>query len=284
MLKMLRFNLFAKKSFCTANSINTEAILTKTLGKDKNILGLYLNTPKNRNALSKSLLDSLKRNIEYVNTNENIRVVLLLSNQPGYFCAGADLKERQSMNEIETENFVHNLRKTFLQFEEMRVPSIVGIDGFALGGGLELALSSDIRICTKKSTLGLTEVSLGIIPGAGGTQRLPRLLGVARAKELIYTAERIPADKALNIGLVNHVVEKYEDLETKTVEIAEKIVKNAPLSIVNAKKAINHGIGYDIKTGLDIEGLCYAQIVKTEDRVEGLKAFLEKRSPNYKGK
>lgn len=291
-MKMLRLNFnynfkqLCKKTFCTSssNSTNTDSILTKTLGKDNNILGLYLNTPKNRNALSKSLLDSLKRQIEYVNSNHNIRVVLLMSNQPGYFCAGADLKERQSMNEIDTENFVHNLRKTFLEFELMRVPSIVGIDGFALGGGLELALSSDIRICTKGSTLGLTEVSLGIIPGAGGTQRLPRLLGVARAKELIYTAERIDSEKALKIGLVNHVVENYSELESKSLEIAEKIVKNAPLSIANAKKAINHGIGYDIKTGLDVEGFCYSQIVKTEDRVEGLKAFLEKRSPIYKGK
>ncbi len=271
-----------RKRFCTTKT--SESILSKPLGKAHNIIGWYLNTPKNRKALSISLIESIKKNIDYVNTNESIRAVILMSNSPGYFCAGADLKERQSMNELETEQFVMTLRKTFQQLDELKVPSICLIDGFALGGGLELAMACDMRIVTKSSVLGLTECSLGIIPGAGGTQRLPRLVGISKAKELIYTAERLNAEQALNIGLVNTLVEKYEDLEAKGIEIAEKIVKNAPLSVINAKKAINHGYGYDIKTGLDIESLCYSQILRTEDRIEGLKAFLEKRTPNYKGK
>jgi enoyl-CoA hydratase/carnithine racemase len=272
-----------KRTFCTAVS-SSEAILTKSLGKSQNIMGWYLNTPKNRNALSKSLIENLKRNIDLVNTSDTIRAVILMSNAPGYFCAGADLKERQSMSELETEQFVMTLRKTFQQIDELKVPSICLLDGFALGGGLELAMACDIRVVTKTSVLGLTECSLGIIPGAGGTQRLPRLVGISKAKEMIYTAEKLNAERALNLGLVNHVVEKYEDLQEKGIEIAEKIVKNAPLSVVNAKRAINHGYGYDMKTGLDIEALCYAQILRTEDRVEGLKAFLEKRTPQFKGK
>lgn len=276
------FKNYFKKSFCTSNT--TDLLLSKLLGANKNILGLYLNSPKNRNALSKTLLLNIKTKIEYVNNNPDIRVVILMSNTPGYFCSGADLKERQSMNDVETENFVKDLRRTFQLFAEINVPSICAIDGFALGGGLELAMSADFRICTKNSTLGLTETSLGIIPGAGGTQRLPRLVGISRAKEMIFTAEKVNGERAVEIGLVNHVVEKYEDLEPKAIEISEKIVKNGPLAIINAKKAINNGIGYDIKTGLDVESLCYANILKTEDRLEGLKAFLEKRSAIYKGK
>jgi len=270
------------KTFCTNNL--PQAITSKTLGKNGNILGLYMNSPKNRNALSRAMIDSLKLNISKINTNHEIRAVILMSNEPGYFCSGADLKERQGMNEIQTEEFVKELRSTFQLLSELRVPSISGIDGYAFGGGLEIALSTDIRICTKSSILGLTECALGIIPGAGGTQRLPRLVGLAKAKEMVFTSERVDAEKALNIGLVNHVVEKYEDLELKSLEIAEKIAKNAPLAVVNSKTAIQQGIGYDIKTGLAIETLCYGNILKTADRLEGLRAFLEKRSPNFQGK
>lgn len=270
---------FFQKSFCSS-----DAILEKTLGKSQNILAWCLNTPKNRNALSRNMIDSLKKKIDSVNSNDNIRCIILMSNTPGYFCSGADLKERQSMTEIETEQFVTTLRKTFQNLDELKIPSICLVDGFAFGGGLELAMACDLRIVTRSTLLGLTECSLGIIPGAGGTQRLPRLVGISKAKELVYTSERLSADQALHIGLVNYVVEKYDELESKAVEISEKIVKNAPLAVINAKKAINHGFGYDIKTGLDIETLCYAQILKTEDRIEGLKAFLEKRPPVFKGK
>lgn len=271
-------NVNSLKTFCTS-----EAMLVKKLGSKGNILGMYLNTPKNKNALSRAILDGIKANILTVNSDKNIRALILMSNAPGYFCAGADLKERQSMNEEQTEQFVMQLRSTFLSFSELKVPSICAIDGFALGGGLELALSADIRICTTTATLGLTECALGIIPGAGGTQRLPRIVGVAKAKELIFTAERFNGEKALSLGLVSHLVEKYDDLEPKAVEIAEKIVKNAPLSIINAKKAIDGGIGLDLNSAMKVEGDCYKNILHTEDRKEGLKAFLEKRSPQYKG-
>lgn len=279
---MLNFknNLF--KTFCTHTT--PQAILSKTFGYNGNILGLYMNTPKNRNALSHAMIDSLKDKINQINTNHSIRAVIIMSNEPGYFCSGADLKERQGMNEIQTEQFVKELRSTFQLLSEIRVPSICSIDGFALGGGLELALSTDIRICTKSSVLGLTECALGIIPGAGGTQRLSRLIGIAKAKEMVFTAERLNGEKAFQIGLVNHVVDKYEELQNKSLEIAERISKNAPLAVVNAKRAIQVGVGYDIKTGLEIETLCYGNILRTEDRLEGLKAFVEKRSPDYKGK
>jgi methylglutaconyl-CoA hydratase len=275
--------LFQLKKFCI--KIEHDPIVTHVIGASKNIYGMYLNNPKTRNALSKNLIESMKRNIEFVNhPTNNIRAVILMSKLPGFFCAGADLKERASMNEEEIEEFVHTLRSTFYNFSQMKVPSICGIDGFALGGGLELAMSADIRLVTKSSTLGLTECSLGIIPGAGGTQNLPRLVGHSKAKEMIYTAEKVNGQKAVEIGLANQTVDDYKELEGKCLEMAEKIAKMAPLSIFNAKKAIDIGFGQDIKQALQIEGLCYSKIIKSEDRIEGMTAFLEKRPPNFKGK
>jgi methylglutaconyl-CoA hydratase len=274
-------NKYFRRTFCS--TATTEPIITKLLGSQKNILGLYLNNPKTKNALSKSLITNLKKQIDHINLNHEIRVVLLMSNQAGYFCTGADLKERATMSDNEVELFVNELRTTFNNFSEMRVPSITALDGYALGGGLELAMSSDLRIATKGVVLGLTEVGLGIIPGAGGTQRLPRLVGVAKAKEMIFTAEKVDGLQAKEIGLVNQLVEDYSQLEAKGVEIAEKIVSKAPLAITFAKKAINQGIGHDIKVGLEIERLCYNNILKTQDRIEGMKAFNEKRQPVYKG-
>jgi len=275
-------NFAVFKKFCTLSS--NDSIFTKKIGKNLNILGLYMNTPKNRNALSKSLLDSMKMNISKINSDNNLRAVILMSKEPGYFCSGADLKERQTMNEEQTEIFVTDLRGTFHQLSQLNIPLICGIDGFALGGGLELALNADIRICTKSSTLGLTECSLGVIPGAGGTQNLPRLIGISKAKELIFTAERINAEEALKLGIVNHTVDSYEELESKSLEIAEKIAKNAPLSVKNSKRAINEGYGHELGYGLLIESKFYRNILSSQDRIEGLKAFLEKRKPTYIGK
>jgi len=286
--KLNRLNFLSKRTFTTISPSeslsNNEFILSKMTGKNQNILQIQLNSHKNRNALSRTLLDGLKAEIHRINSTQEIRAAILLSAAPKYFCAGADLKERKNMSETEVELFVNELRQTFQDFAEVRVPTIACIDGPALGGGLELALAADFRIGTKSSLIGLTEVALGIIPGAGGSQRLPRLIGEVKAKELIFTAERLSGEKALELGILNYNVENYEDLETKAMEIAEKITKNAPLAISAVKRAINLGIGEDIRTGLNIERLCYSQIIKTEDRLEGVKAFLEKRLPEYKGK
>ncbi len=282
--KLFSFFKIQKRFFCSTPT-EGDFITTKLTGLNNNILFIYLNSPKNKNALSKKLLSNLKDQISLINADQNtIRCAVLMSKEPKYFCAGADLKERSTMNETQVELFVNDLRQTFQQFSELKVPTIASIDGPALGGGLELALSADLRIGTKNSLIGLTEVSLGIIPGAGGTQRLSRLIGIVKAKELIFTAEKINGDKAAELGIVNYVVESYEELEKKSLEVAEKIVKNAPLALQYAKKAINQGIGFDIKSGLEIERLCYGHIIKTEDRIEGMKAFLEKRQPAYKGK
>lgn len=284
-----KFQILTQKNFTTqilpSESLSkNEFLLSKMVGKNNDILQIQLNSHKNRNALSKVLLSGLKEEIQRINSDNNIRAAILLSAAPKYFCAGADLKERKTMSESDVEIFVNELRQTFQNFAEVRVPTIACIDGPALGGGLELALAADFRIGTKSSLIGLTEVALGIIPGAGGSQRLPRLIGEVKAKELIFTAERLNGQQALELGILNYNVENYEELEPKALEIAEKIRKNAPLAIAAVKRAINMGIEENIRTGLNIERLCYSQIIKTEDRLEGVKAFLEKRAPEYKGK
>lgn len=200
------------------------------------------------------------------------------------FCAGADLKERKTMNETEVKEFVRKLRATFTMLEEMPCPTISVIDGPALGGGCELSLCTDFRIATKDAILGLPETGLAIIPGAGGTQRLPRLIGVSLAKELIFTGERLSAERAKDIGLVNHVCNDFDEATLKAIEIAKLIGEKGPIAIRAAKRAISKGIEVDLKQGLEIEDECYKMIIDTEDRMEGLKAFAEKRKPNYKGK
>jgi len=200
------------------------------------------------------------------------------------FCAGADLKERKTMNEEEVKTFVRKLRSTFSMFEQMECPTISVVDGPALGGGCELALCSDMRVATKEAIFGLPETGLAIIPGAGGTQRLSRLIGVSRAKELIFTGDRLTADQALGIGLVNHVSADFDSAIAKAKEIAAKIGEKGPIAIRAAKKAVHFGIDLDLEKGLALEDECYKMVINTEDRLEGLKAFAEKRKPVYKGK
>ena len=163
------------------------------------------------------------------------------------FCAGADLKERKGMTPDEAREFVKKLRATFTMFEEMACPTISVVDGPALGGGCELALCSDIRVSTDSAIYGLPETGLAIIPGAGGTHRLPRLIGVSKAKELIFTGDRIQAEEALKIGLVNYVSGDYEQATSKALEIASKIGEKGPIAIRAAKKAVHYGIDMDLK-------------------------------------
>lgn len=179
--------------------------------------------------------------------------------------------------------FVSELRSSIDLVSKIPVPTIAAIEGVALGGGLELALACDMRIAGSDATLGLTETALAIIPGAGGSQRLPRLIGVSKAKELIFTAARLSASEAKEWGIVNHVVDSGKALD-KADEIANKIIDKGPIGIRMAKKAIDFGFEVDLKTGLEIEKICYGELVYTEDRKEGLKAFTEKRKPNYVGR
>ncbi|MFC5542658.1 MAG: enoyl-CoA hydratase [Bacilli bacterium] len=250
---------------------------------EKGIGLITLNRPEAANAMSLQLLKELNETLVAISKNREIRVVLITGSGEKAFCAGADLKERKTMNEQQVRETVKLIGSTVNQVEALPQPVIAVMNGVAFGGGLELALACDLRIASSEAKMGLTEVSLGIIPGAGGTQRLPRIIGVGKAKELIYTARRISANEALEIGLINSVYDK-EILLEKATELALEIAKNAPLSLIQAKVAINKGIEVDLTTGLKIEELAYNELLHTEDRLEGLVAFQEKRQPQYQGR
>lgn len=234
------------------------------------------------NALSTPMLHELQEVLHCIKNDSSIRVVIVTGAGDKAFCAGADLKERQQMNEQQVIDTVALISETIYQIETLPQPVIAAINGVAFGGGLELALACDIRCATNIAKLGLTETSLGIIPGAGGTQRLPRLIGLGLAKEMIYTAKRLTAEQAQQFGIVEHVVSK-DDLMVFTNNLANEIAQNAPLSLIQAKYAINKGLQVDLLTGLQIEQQAYKEILYTKDRLEGLAAFQQKRKPNFTG-
>ncbi|KAK9767529.1 hypothetical protein K7432_002629 [Basidiobolus ranarum] len=249
-------------------------------GEDKGISVLSLNRPAAKNAISRKLLTEFHDALQELRFGET-RVVLLRSLVDGVFCAGADLKERGSMSPQEVTQFLTKLRQSFRDLETLPVPTIASIDGAALGGGLEMALCCDMRVAGSGAKLGLPETKLAIIPGAGGTQRLPRLIGIPKAKELIYTARVLNNKEGAEYGIVNHAVDNsaYE----KSLAIARSILPQGPIAIRMAKRSIDRGTQFDIDSGLDTEQLCYAQVIPTQDRLEGLRAFKEKRKPVYKG-
>jgi methylglutaconyl-CoA hydratase len=251
-------------------------------GEDQGIVLLGLNRPESKNALGRTLMDAFRQALTELRFDSSARVVILHSVVPGVFCAGADLKERASMKPAEVSAFVHGLRSAFTELEDLPMPTIAAIDGAALGGGLELALACDLRVLGADAKLGLPETSLAIIPGAGGTQRLPRLVGQSQAKALIFTGRRLNAEEALTLGLANHAVPSGRALD-RAKALAREILPNGPIAVRMAKQAINRGSEVDRDSGLMIEQACYAQVIPTQDRLEGLAAFKEKRKPIYRG-
>ncbi len=248
--------------------------------KEGNVGILSINRPEALNALNSNLLEELDRAIDMINSDNEI-YVLIITGEGRAFVAGADIKEMKDMNSIEARIFAETGMNVFRKIELMEKPVIAAVNGFALGGGCELSMSCDIRIASEYAKFGQPEVGLGITPGFAGTQRLARLVGLGKAKELIFTGATIDANEALRIGLVNKVV-AADKLMEEAMEMANAIVKKSQLAVRYAKTAINRGIETDIETGMTIEkdlfGLCFA----TEDQKEGMLAFLEKRQPNYK--
>mmetsp|Transcript_31075 Transcript_31075/g.68998 ORF Transcript_31075/g.68998 Transcript_31075/m.68998 type:complete len:326 (-) Transcript_31075:284-1261(-) len=258
-------------------------VLVEPLGdQHEGISVVTLNRPDARNAIGRQLLRELREAINNLRQERTTRCVIIRSAVPGVFCSGADLKERAMMTQHEAGEFVTSIRQTFSDLQAMPVPTIAAMEGYALGGGAELAISCDLRVVSSTAVVGFPEAQLGIIPGAGGTQRLPRLVGMAKAKELIFTARRVKPDEALRVGLADHAVEEGQAYN-KALEIAAEMARCAPLSLRMAKEAIAQGMNVDLATGLRIEQACYAQLLPTKDRVEGLKAFAEKRQPRYMG-
>jgi enoyl-CoA hydratase/carnithine racemase len=235
-----------------------------------------------RNSLSVALLRELAEHQARAAADRSLRVVIVTGSGTRAFCAGADLKERARMDEGAVAGFHRAIRAAFDGFEALPQPVIAAINGVALGGGLELALACDLRIAVQGAELALPEVGLGIIPGAGGTQRLPRLIGAARAKELILTARRVDAAEALAWGLVGQVVPPSE-LGPASLALAERVARNAPISLRQAKRAVDRGLSLPLHEALDLENKLYQACIPTADRREALLAFAEKRAPVFKG-
>jgi methylglutaconyl-CoA hydratase len=249
---------------------------------DNGIVMITLNRPEAANALSIEMLEGLRDALLTCKFDRSVRCIVITGAGEKAFCAGADLKERAGMDAVQVRKTVSLIRDNINSLESLPQPVIAAVNGVAYGGGTELALACDIRIASETAKFGLTETSLGIIPGAGGTQRLPRLVGKGRAKELIFTARRMEASEALEIGLVEYTVPS-ESLLEKALEIAGQIVQNGPIAIAQAKFAIDKGYDVDLNTGLAIEQNAYEVTIPTKDRLEGLLAFKEKRTPNYIG-
>ncbi len=250
---------------------------------EEHVVLLTLNRKEAANALSSALLDALTESLQQLKKQPQLRAVMITGSGEKAFCAGADLKERKGMTNEQVVETVEKIGETIRLVEELPVPTIAVINGVAFGGGLELALACDIRVMNSDTKVGLTETSLAIIPGAGGTQRLTRLVGLGQAKKMIFTAKPITADKAREIGLVEEIA-PLTDLMASAEELCKLIAQNAPIALRQAKKAIQEGFNTSLSSGLEIERLCYQQTIPTEDRLEGLEAFKEKRKPVYKGK
>ncbi len=256
-----------------------QVVLTERRGP---VVILTLNRPDKMNALSFPTLILLREAIESVRFDPEVRALIITGSGEKSFCAGADLKERAAMTPVQVKEFIRTIRDTFTAIEDLGKPVIAAVNGVALGGGTELALACDIRLAAETATLGLTETGLGIIPGAGGTQRLPRLVGKGKAKELIFTARKVSSAEAKEIGLVEQVY-PADRLMDEALAMADQIAQNGPVAIEQAKYAINAGIETDLKTGLLFESRAYDVIIPTKDRLEGLAAFREKRKPVYIG-
>lgn len=254
-----------------------------TLTKAGAIATLTLNRPDRMNAFNMASLEALRGALDDLYVDRAIRAVIVTGAGDKAFCAGADLKERAGMSPDQVRRFLKHIREALTDLENLPKPVIAAVNGIALGGGTELALACDIRIASETATMGLTETTLAIIPGGGGTQRLPRLVGKGRAKELIFTGRRVDAAEALAIGLVEDVAPPA-DLIERAEALARRIVENTgPVAVTQAKFAINQGLEVDLATGLAIEAKAYEVTIPTWDRTEALAAFGEKRKPQFRG-
>ncbi len=235
-----------------------------------------------RNAISMAMLRELDALVERGARNPALRCVVLTGAGEKAFCAGADLKERAGMSADDVHAFHLLLRRTLEGIEAAPQVYVAALNGVALGGGLELALACDVRVAADTAEVGLPEVSLGIIPGGGGTQRLPRIVGVGRAKELVLTGRRVGAAEALAMGLVTQIAPPQR-LMAEALAVAERVARNAPVSLRQAKRAVDGGAGLPLREALELENRLYQDCLGTRDREEALRAFAEKRTPVFTG-
>lgn len=257
-----------------SESFNTIALETD----DKGITTVTINRPKKLNALNDEVLNELADVFKDIQIDEEINAVIVKGAGDKAFVAGADIKELRDLDDRSGRMASQKGQQIFQLIEDTRKPVIAAVNGYALGGGAELAMACHLRIAGENAVFGLPEVGLGLIPGYGGTQRLPGLIGKARALEMILTGKQVKADEALQLGLVNEV---SADPVEASKELLHNILKNGPIAVRNAIKAVYHS---DHRSGYQVEADVFGELCETEDCKEGTSAFLEKRKPEFKGK
>lgn len=250
--------------------------------RDGPIAVLTVNRPKALNALNDATLGELERAAAELEADTGVSVVIVTGSGEKAFVAGADISQMADYGPTRAEEHARRGQRVMNAFENMRKPVIAAVNGYALGGGLELALACDIRIASENAVVGLPEVSLATIPGFGGTQRLARLVGTGMAKELVFTGRKVKSAEAKELGIVNRVVPQADLMET-CKQMARDIVANGPYAVRLAKEVINRGSETDLDHGLDIEQKAFGLTFSTHDQKEGMRAFLEKRKPTWKG-
>jgi len=248
------------------------------------IATITINRPKKYNALNIAVVKRLRELFEQAEKDESVRVVVLTGAGEKAFAAGADITEFQGKDSKSVRALAENGQALCTYIESMSKPVIAAVNGFALGGGCEVAMACDIRYASANARFGQPEINLGIIPGFGGTVRLPRLVGLGIAKELVYTGDQIKAEEALRIGLVNRVFDSVEALRAGVDELAKKLSKKPGVAIRLAKQSLNNAWALPIRESLDFEVNVFCEVFDTEDMVEGVDAFLNKREPHFKHK
>jgi len=251
--------------------------------KNEGIGIITLNRPKSMNAINSDLISELDQVLDVIDKDEEISVVIITGTEK-IFAAGADIKEISGIRTpVEAHRFVSNVQSLFRKIENLKKPIIAAVSGLALGGGCEMSLACDIRIAAENASFGQPEIKIGVIPGGGGTQRLPRLIGLGRAKELLYTGDSIDAQEAYRIGLVNKVV-PVKSLMDEAKKMATKLKRQPPFALKITKMVVNEGINMDLQSGLAYEARCFEMLFSTEDQKEGMRAFIEKRRTVFKGR
>lgn len=256
---------------------------TVKVEREKSVLWIVLNRPHRLNAFNEVLMEELSDVIDTAEKDQSIRCVVVTGEGDRAFSAGADLTMFPKATPVKAEEFSRSGQKLFGKIEEMSKPVIAAINGFALGGGLELALACDLRVAAEHAELGNTEILRGVIPGWGGTQRLVRIVGLAKAKEMIMLGNMLKAEEALKMGLVHKVVH-YEKLREEVKELAKKLSDGPPIALKYAKYALNFGTQVPLDAGLRLEAGLLGLVFSTEDLKEGVEAFMSRRKAEFKGK
>ena len=251
--------------------------------KSEGMAVITLNRPKSMNALNSALFKELDDALTKIERDDEIKVVILTGTEK-FFAAGADITEMEGiLTPVDAHRFLKDVQAVFNRIEDLEKPVIAAVSGLALGGGCELTLACDLRIAAENATFGQPEIKIGVIPGAGGTQRLPRIVGLTKAKELLYTGDFIDAQEAYRIGLVNKVV-PLASLMDEAKKMAAKIARQPGFALKITKMAVNGGMNMDMKSAMAYESRCFEMLFSTTDQKEGMKAFVEKRKPAFKNR